>query len=349
MAPSFNKTPRAFVIMPFTDEFTAVFEQLIRGALTNYEVQRADSQLDERNILEAIIHGIAEADLIVADITGLNANVMYELGVAHALGKPTVMLTQTLADLPFDIRSYPAHLYSTHFTRATDLTERLRELGEQHYAGRIKFSNPVSDFLVTKSTRVVVATTHEYEPRMNVATDEPQITLSEASQEFREVFEVLAIETGLIAEHLSHAVEEVERARQSKFTSERVPAIQDALGGHLTAYAKALRAQQPRLHATWRRYTDRMLDSLTNPARIKEGALDRTSAVANLDAAVDNALTHLINFRARIANLVIASPEMVASTSEACAALDGIINELVLGKAYVARISDSIARVSGSA
>ena len=44
------------------------------------------------------------ADLIVADLTGQNANVFYEMGFAHALNKDTILLTQTIGDVPFDLR-----------------------------------------------------------------------------------------------------------------------------------------------------------------------------------------------------------------------------------------------------
>src|ERR1051326_4601359 len=100
------KRPKAFVIMPFAEEFDGVFSQLIQSALSKFDVARADRELDQRNILETIVRGIAEADLIVADITTLNANVMYELGVAHALGRSVVMIAQDISELPFDIRSY---------------------------------------------------------------------------------------------------------------------------------------------------------------------------------------------------------------------------------------------------
>jgi len=59
------------------------------------------------NIVPAIHHEIAQATLAVAVISGLNPNVMYELGLLHSLSKPTVILAdkQTLESLPFDLRT----------------------------------------------------------------------------------------------------------------------------------------------------------------------------------------------------------------------------------------------------
>lgn len=88
--------PPAFVLMPFEPEFDRIFERLIQPTLAEvgYEVQRADTDLSQRNIMRKIIEGIANADLIVAELTGNNPNVFYELGVAHGLQKPVIMISQ---------------------------------------------------------------------------------------------------------------------------------------------------------------------------------------------------------------------------------------------------------------
>ena len=71
--------------------------------------------------------GISDADLVVADLTGLNANVMYEVGVAHALRKPTLVVTQEIDELPFDLRTSrsptaitlsPPRRYESEFMRS---------------------------------------------------------------------------------------------------------------------------------------------------------------------------------------------------------------------------------------
>ncbi len=79
----------AFVLMPFSDSFTTAYERIIRPALSNLgsNVKRADSLFNQQQILKDIVKGIADATVVVADGTGLNENVLYELGLAHALGK----------------------------------------------------------------------------------------------------------------------------------------------------------------------------------------------------------------------------------------------------------------------
>ena len=101
-------TKSAFVIMPFDDEFDSAYELFIKEALegAGFETRRADELVNHRNILQDVIAGIESADLVVADLTGANPNVFYELGVAHSLERPTILLTQSVDDPPFDLRSY---------------------------------------------------------------------------------------------------------------------------------------------------------------------------------------------------------------------------------------------------
>src|SRR4051812_44657212 len=113
---------RAFVIMPFDPEFDAVYTDLIVPPLreAGFEVQRADDVDARQNVMVDVVRGIAEADVVIADLTTGNANVFYELGLAHALGVPTVLIAQESSreDIPFDLRQYRTEFYDTHFQRA---------------------------------------------------------------------------------------------------------------------------------------------------------------------------------------------------------------------------------------
>ncbi|MCI9856783.1 nucleoside 2-deoxyribosyltransferase [Microbacterium proteolyticum] len=143
-APELN----AFVIMPFDADFTPVYEDLIEEPLRDagWRVTRADTLLNQRSILADVVTGIAHADLVVADVTGLNPNVMYELGLAHALGKRTVMITQNISELPFDLRPYRANAYTTNFRGAPELASFIRGIAQEVASGTADFSNPVQDY-----------------------------------------------------------------------------------------------------------------------------------------------------------------------------------------------------------
>ena len=119
----------AFILMPFEEPFNAIYKSLVTPALTDagYQVRRADSVVDQQNVLRDIVTGIDAADLVVADLTELNPNVFYELGIAHGLGIPTVLLTQSIDDVPFDLRGYRVKEYSDRFDKATELKDFLEK------------------------------------------------------------------------------------------------------------------------------------------------------------------------------------------------------------------------------
>lgn len=134
--------------MPFDEAFADVYSELIKQPLEviGFAVTRADSLFNQQQILKDVVKGIADATLVIADVTDLNENVLYELGLAHALGKRVVMITQKLDQLPFDLRPYRANEYSTQFNRAHILKELLTDIGQAVLNGSAEFSNPVQDF-----------------------------------------------------------------------------------------------------------------------------------------------------------------------------------------------------------
>ncbi len=142
---------KAFVLMPFHPEFDELYSEVIKPALEDvgYAVSRADSPIDQQNILKHIVQAINEADLIIAELTTSNANVLYELGFCHGLDKPTVMLSQSMDDVPFDLRQYTVQLYDTDFRRIGELKARLSEIGAQWRDRGMTFDNPRSDFIAS--------------------------------------------------------------------------------------------------------------------------------------------------------------------------------------------------------
>src|SRR5881227_359257 len=103
-----------FVLMPFAGEFDDIYNLGIKESCKEAGAycERVDEQNFEGTILARIYNQIAKADLIIADMTGRNANVFYEVGYAHALNKPTILLTQDSEDIPFDLIQYTHIIYS---------------------------------------------------------------------------------------------------------------------------------------------------------------------------------------------------------------------------------------------
>jgi len=117
---------KVFVIMPFQDEFFEMYEMLKIKFADRFDFSNAGDEANQQNILKDIIQPIYEADIIIADLTGLNANVMYELGLAHSFNKKTIVIKKDdLSKLPFDLKQYRAKDYDTHFKKFAELLDYL--------------------------------------------------------------------------------------------------------------------------------------------------------------------------------------------------------------------------------
>jgi hypothetical protein len=104
-----------FVLMPFASEFDDVWGAIKdTSSRLNLKCIRADTITLPGRITHQIMDAIRAATAIVADVTGSNPNVMFELGYADALGKPIVVLNQRLTEAPFDLKDWRQIVYSLH-------------------------------------------------------------------------------------------------------------------------------------------------------------------------------------------------------------------------------------------
>ena len=106
---------RCFVVMPFGDQdLQVVYKDFVKPTLVdgcNLHCERGDDVFGSNVIMEDILKSISAADVILADLTRKNANVFYEVGICHALGKPVLLLAQSIDDVPFDLRHRRVLLY----------------------------------------------------------------------------------------------------------------------------------------------------------------------------------------------------------------------------------------------
>lgn len=95
-----------FVVMPFDEAMRPVYEDHVRPAVERLDRScvRGDDFSGSASVMSEVWSGIAAASVVVADCTGRNPNVFYEIGVAHTVGKPVVLITQRFEDIPFDVR-----------------------------------------------------------------------------------------------------------------------------------------------------------------------------------------------------------------------------------------------------
>ncbi len=95
-----------FVVMPFDPLFKVMYDRVIQPAVEelNIECIRGDEIYSKQSIVGDIWKALREAKFVIAELTGRNPNVLYEIGLAHALGKPIILLTRNEEDVPFDLK-----------------------------------------------------------------------------------------------------------------------------------------------------------------------------------------------------------------------------------------------------
>lgn len=122
--------PSAFVVMQFTPPFDELFEDVIHPvcAEMGIEASRSSDIYRPGLIIQDIIQGLAESQVVIAEITPANPNVFYEVGYAHALNKPTILLAnrEETAQLPFDLRGFRVVFYDDTIRGKSSVESDLR-------------------------------------------------------------------------------------------------------------------------------------------------------------------------------------------------------------------------------
>lgn len=102
-----------FVMMPFGHWFDTYYKEIYVPAIreAGMEPVRADELFSTGSVIEQISEQIEKSKILLADLTGKNANVFYELGLAHGATKPVVFTSGALEDVPFDLRHLRVAIY----------------------------------------------------------------------------------------------------------------------------------------------------------------------------------------------------------------------------------------------
>jgi hypothetical protein len=119
-------------MMPFGSWFDRYYQEIYVPAIkeAGFEPVRADELFTTGSVMEQIWEQIEKAKLLLADLSGKNANVFYELGLAHAARKPVVFTSSNVDDVPFDLRHLRVIIY---------------DIREPEWAPRLR--NSIADYL----------------------------------------------------------------------------------------------------------------------------------------------------------------------------------------------------------
>lgn len=120
--------PDVFVVMQYGEPYDTLYRDVIELIATDmgFHPFRADDVYRPGLVLQDIVRGLVESEVVIAEITPANANVFYELGHAHAFGKPTILLAQRGRELPFDIHGYRCIFYDDTIGGKKDIENTLR-------------------------------------------------------------------------------------------------------------------------------------------------------------------------------------------------------------------------------
>jgi hypothetical protein len=106
-------TRSCFLVMPFSHAWSNDVHGVLSSACKAQSVHamRGDDVFTPTDILVDIWKSLNTADFVIADITGRNPNVLYELGIAHTLAKPVLIISRNAGDIPIDLSTRRVILY----------------------------------------------------------------------------------------------------------------------------------------------------------------------------------------------------------------------------------------------
>ena len=131
------------VMMPFSKDFDEVYE-IIKGSCKSVGMQchRVDEVWKESAIIQDVFDLIFTSSIVIADLSGKNPNVFYEVGIAHTLGKFVIPIVQNTSDISFDVGHHRVLKYSFDENGRVELKNRLEARLKTIYGRIQKNSKP---------------------------------------------------------------------------------------------------------------------------------------------------------------------------------------------------------------
>lgn len=297
---------KVFVIMPFSDDFFESYELIKSHFEDDFEFSHAGEEDNQQNILADIIPPIYSADVVLADLTGLNANVMYELGIAHSFNKKTIIITRDdLSKLPFDLKQYRAKGYSTHFKQFYELLSYLDKHLHGAINGSVVFNNPVNDFLDK----------HKIDPHDLFTKDNISVKIPDGDKGFIDFLADIEEDTNKMNDHIQNMAQEIstmssgmdectheiERVKRSggSGTASFIRKQSRKVANYVETFSKQLKGHNEAIGLLWSGIEKNILGLLENGFATKEGNKDALisflkslyglqGAVETSDASVKN-------------------------------------------------------------
>ena len=144
-----------FVVMPFLKNLQPVYDDHIQNTAKkmNLTVSRGDDFFTTQSIISDIWNAINYCRIVIADCTGRNPNVFYEIGMAHTLGKPVILISQNKDDIPFDIQHIRYLIYEFTPRGMTEFEKSLASTIETELKFDFSYEELVAKLAETKQSK----------------------------------------------------------------------------------------------------------------------------------------------------------------------------------------------------
>ena len=257
-----------FMIMPFQEQFLGLYDMIKNKLGEKYNFSNAGDLDNKRNILQDIVTGIANADVIIADVTGLNPNVFYELGLCHALDKKVILITQDISELPFDIKSYRVDEYTTEFWKIERIINKIEKNLEGAKDGSVQYGNPIKDFYPKD---IVKPSNITYENSENSEEDEKGFLdyiadINDDTNKLTEELNKMTEEQNEMTQQMEFATNEINRVSKSPSSGSAsfVRNIARKVGNHIQEFSNKMELHNNEFEDIWRRIENNFLDLIDN-------------------------------------------------------------------------------------
>nr|DAJ23530.1 MAG TPA: CMP/hydroxymethyl CMP hydrolase [Caudoviricetes sp.] len=186
-----NNKKKCFIITPIGSASSSIrrkvdglIDEVIEPVMNElgYDVEVSHRISESGTMTAAIIQRVYNSELVIANLTGNNPNVMYEVALRHASAKPIIHITENVAELPFDVNDQRTIQYADDMFGAKELKETLKKMVES-IDFRTPSNNPVTDAL---GKRDVVNVPQEQKVDLADMLSEIMSELNEVKMEIRQ-------------------------------------------------------------------------------------------------------------------------------------------------------------------
>ena len=258
---------KIFMIMPFQEQFLKLYD-MIKDKLGNeYEFSNAGDLDNQQNILQDIVIGITNADVVIADVTGLNSNVFYELGLCHALNKKVILITQEISELPFDIRSYRVNEYTTDFWKINEIISKIEKNLAGAKDGSVQFGNPIKDYrpcnseIKTNEINMPEEENDEEKGFLDFIAD-----IDEETEKLTNEVNEMQEELNAMNQQMEYGTKEIDRISKtpSSGNASFIRNIARKIGTGIQEFAYKMKIHNDKIESTWGNIENNFLDLIDN-------------------------------------------------------------------------------------